>query len=125
MTIFDSEKQREANIAKNRALLAQLDLKEAGAGLGFPASKPKPQKGAKPVQPSQSRKRKAAEPLAPRRQSSRLKKPVVDPNETPEQRRKREVCTLIVERVTCCWIAVSASLDGGRGTARSRARRTN
>ena len=89
-----SEKQREANIAKNRALLAELDLKGAAAGLGFPASKPKPEKGAKPVQPSQPKKRKAAgsAPLAPRRQSSRLNKPVIDLNESPEQKRKREVC---------------------------------
>lgn len=88
ITFVDSEKEREANIAKNRALLAQLDI-----GLGFPTSKSKPQKGIKPVQASQPRKRKAAELLAPRRQSSRLNKPVVNPHETPKERRKREVFT--------------------------------
>ncbi|KAF8509262.1 WD40-repeat-containing domain protein [Gautieria morchelliformis] len=89
--LSEFEKQREANIAKNRALLAQLELKEAAAGLAFPATNPQTQKGAKPVQSSQTRKRRAAEPPAPRRQSSRLNKPVIDPNESPEQKRKREM----------------------------------
>lgn len=118
MTFVDSEKEREANIAKNRALLAQLDI-----GLGFPASKSKPQKGIKPVQASQPRKRKAAELPAPRRQSSRLNKPVVNPHETPKERRKREVFTryrMYRASVVNCLIL----LDGRRGNACSRAGRT-
>ncbi|KAG6334833.1 hypothetical protein ID866_4255, partial [Astraeus odoratus] len=83
-----SEIEREANIARNRALLEQLDLKDATASLGLPP-KPAPKPKAKPIQPAKRPKR---EPVAqpPRRQSARLKREVVDPNETPAQRRKRE-----------------------------------
>ncbi|KAF8580875.1 WD40 repeat-like protein [Ramaria rubella] len=88
--LTEFEKQREANIAKNRALLEQLELKEAAAGLSFPVSKPKTHKDAKPVQSSHAKKRKAIESSAPRRQSSRLNKPVTNPNETLGQKRKRE-----------------------------------
>lgn len=53
---------------------------------------PKPAQKAKPVQ-SRKPKRKAEDEAPPsRRQSSRLKRVLVDPNETPEERRKREVC---------------------------------
>ncbi|TFY73737.1 hypothetical protein EWM64_g10275, partial [Hericium alpestre] len=57
--------EREANIARNRALLEQLELREAVAALGMP-SKAK----AKP--------------------SARLRRTVADPNETPGRKRKRE-----------------------------------
>ncbi|CAL1704956.1 unnamed protein product [Somion occarium] len=83
MSEFDLE--REANIARNRELLAQLGIESPVAVVKIP-EKVK----AKPIQP---KKRKAkASPPPPRetRSSARLKKPVIDPNETPEQKRKRE-----------------------------------
>ncbi|KAF8838340.1 WD40 repeat-like protein [Paxillus ammoniavirescens] len=87
------EQEREANIARNRALLEQLDLKDAGSSLGaYVKPKPAPKPKAKPIQPSKRVKREATTE-APRRQSSRLKKDVVDPNETPVQKRKREAET--------------------------------
>ncbi|KAF8522250.1 WD40 repeat-like protein [Hysterangium stoloniferum] len=86
---MDFAKLREENIAKNRALLEQLELKEAVAGLGFSSSKPKPDAAAKPVQSSFSKKRKASEVVVPRRQSSRLTR-VAKASETPEERLKRE-----------------------------------
>ncbi|KAI0322216.1 WD40-repeat-containing domain protein [Amylostereum chailletii] len=84
------ELEREANIARNRALLEQLELKEAVAALGIPAKqKPPPrEKKAKPIQPAHRAKNVAAEP--PRRQSARLKRSFVDPNESPAKRQKRE-----------------------------------
>jgi hypothetical protein len=65
-----------------------LEISQGSAVLGMVK---KTKSTAKPVQPAK-RKRKEPEEEAPRRQSARLKKVVVDPNETPEQRRKREVC---------------------------------
>ncbi|KAL0946835.1 hypothetical protein HGRIS_013003 [Hohenbuehelia grisea] len=88
------ELDREANIARNRALLEQLELKQAVASLGMAAKPaPPPKTTAKPIQPKVKRPKKekveAAE--APRRQSSRLtRKGVVNPDETPAQKRKRE-----------------------------------
>ena len=85
-----SEQEREANIARNRALLEQLELKDAVAALGVPAKpKPGPKPKAKPVPATKRVKRELTEE-APRRQSARLRKDLpVDPNETPAQRRKR------------------------------------
>ncbi|KXN86877.1 hypothetical protein AN958_09472, partial [Leucoagaricus sp. SymC.cos] len=80
------ELEREANIARNRALMEGLEVSQGSALLGL-VKKVKPT--AKPVQPVK-RKRKEPEEEAPRRQSARLRKAVVDPNETPEQRKKRE-----------------------------------
>ena len=85
---FPSEKEREANIARNRALLEQLDLKDASSSLGLPP-KPAPKPKAKPIQPIKKPKREQIDRV-PRRQSARLKKEAIDPNETPAQRRKRE-----------------------------------
>ncbi|KAL4077073.1 WD40-repeat-containing domain protein [Scleroderma yunnanense] len=82
------EKEREANIARNRALLEQLDLKDASTSLGVP-SKPAPKPKAKPIQPAKKLKREHIDRV-PRRQSARLQKEVIDPNETPAQRRRRE-----------------------------------
>ncbi|KAJ8584936.1 WD40 repeat-like protein [Rhizopogon salebrosus TDB-379] len=85
------EREREVNIARNRALLDQLDLKDAVTQLGVPPKlKPNPRTRAKPVQPAKKVKREREIVEAPRRQSARLKKEVVDPNETPAQKRKRE-----------------------------------
>ncbi|KAF9218287.1 WD40 repeat-like protein [Gyrodon lividus] len=84
------EQEREANISRNRALLEQLDLKDVRSSLGVQAKpRPAPKPKAKPIQPTKRVKREAsAEP--PRRQSARLRKEVVDPNESPLQKRKRE-----------------------------------
>ncbi|KAF8552580.1 WD40 repeat-like protein [Imleria badia] len=84
------EQEREANIARNRALLEQLELKDAVAALGVPVKpKPAPKTKAKPVPAAKRVKRELTEE-APRRQSARLRKDeAVDPNETPAQRRKR------------------------------------
>ncbi|TFK42537.1 WD40-repeat-containing domain protein [Crucibulum laeve] len=86
--ISQYELEREANIARNRALLEQLELKQAVSDLPIPKSKTAKSK-AKPVQPVNRNKRER-EPEAPRRQSARLRKDTVDPNETPAQKRKRE-----------------------------------
>ncbi|KAN0076783.1 WD40-repeat-containing domain protein [Tylopilus felleus] len=84
------EQEREANIARNRALLEQLELKDAVATLGVSVKpKPAPKPKAKPVPATRRVKRELTEE-APRRQSARLRKDLlVDPNETPAQRRKR------------------------------------
>lgn len=82
------EIEREANIARNRALLEELGLKDTSTSLGLPPKHtPKPK-----AKPGQSAKRPKREPVeqAPRRLSARLRKEVIDPNETPTQRRKRE-----------------------------------
>lgn len=85
-----SELEREANIARNRALLEGLEISQGSAALGI-VKNVKAKSTTKPVQ-SAKRKRKDPEEEPPRRQSARLQKAVVDPNETPAQRKKREVC---------------------------------
>lgn len=83
-----SEREREANIARNRALLEQLELKQAVDSLGFSAKAP-PKTKAKPVQPAKKVKKEAE---APRRQSARLRSSAaIDPDESPSKKRKREV----------------------------------
>lgn len=86
------ELEREANIARNRALLEELELKQAVAGLGIPMSNPKLalKTKAKPVQPKERAKKQPSEAAAPRRQSSRLKRAAIDANESPSKRQKRE-----------------------------------
>ncbi|KAL1676964.1 WD40-repeat-containing domain protein [Schizophyllum commune] len=90
--ISQYELEREANIARNRALLAALELDNASKDLGFPAKPPPDAKKdtpkAKPVQPRKKRERKEETP-APRRQSTRLRT-TIDPNESPSKKRKRE-----------------------------------
>ncbi|KAG2111613.1 WD40-repeat-containing domain protein [Suillus discolor] len=85
------ELEREANIARNRALLEELDLKDVVTQLGIPP-KPKPanRTRAKPIQPAKTVKRAREVVEAPRRQSARLKNGVVNPNETAAQKRQRE-----------------------------------
>ncbi|KAH9005298.1 WD40 repeat-like protein [Lactarius hatsudake] len=89
------ELEREANIARNRALIEQLQLKSASASITEKAkvpAKPKQQQKpkTKPVQPIKKEKRAVQE--APRRTSARLRgsTSAVDPDETPAQKRKRE-----------------------------------
>lgn len=65
------ERQRQANIAKNKALLQELQLNAASAGLGLSKKPAAP----KPSKSSASNKRKASvkkEDIAPRRTSSRI-----------------------------------------------------
>lgn len=92
---FNSEIEREANIARNRSLLEQLELKEAVENLGVPKHKGAAKSTAKPVQPAKRVKRERQEPEAPRRQSARLRKDTFDPDESPSKRQKREVCFII------------------------------
>ncbi|PBK96921.1 WD40 repeat-like protein [Armillaria gallica] len=86
------EIDREANIARNRALLEELELKQAVEGLGFQAkpTKNEAKKRAQPVQPSKRKQTKTEEqePTV-RRHSARLRN-VTDPNESPSRKRKRE-----------------------------------
>ena len=88
-----SELEREANIARNHALLAELELKEAVSALGIPKPAPtKAKSNAKPIQPAKKVKRERNEDAAPRRTSARLRAPpAIDPNESPNSKRKREV----------------------------------
>ncbi|TDL24768.1 WD40 repeat-like protein [Rickenella mellea] len=92
--LSEYELERQANIAKNRALLEELDLTGVAAKLGLPSGSSKntakEKSKAKPVQPAKKVKRERDEVVAPRRQSSRLKREVVDPDESPSKRRKRE-----------------------------------
>ncbi|KAI0054131.1 WD40 repeat-like protein [Auriscalpium vulgare] len=89
------ELQREANIARNRALIEQLELKSAVEALGFP-SKSKSGSAtaakAKPIQPTKRVKKEKEAVDTPRRQSTRLKRAAapVDLDESPAKRRRRE-----------------------------------
>ncbi|KAF8964048.1 WD40-repeat-containing domain protein, partial [Flammula alnicola] len=84
------ELEREANIAKNRALFEDLGLKEAVRDLSASSAKAAAKSKAKPVQAKRV-KRERPEVEAPRRQSSRLlTKFHENINETPEERKLRE-----------------------------------
>lgn len=88
LTPIASEDEREANIARNRALLAEFDV-----SLDVPKPVVKKEKTkAKPVQPAKKRVKREEKPVLPVRQSTRLRRSAPDPNETPEKKRKREVC---------------------------------
>ncbi|EPT06091.1 hypothetical protein FOMPIDRAFT_1026938 [Fomitopsis schrenkii] len=83
----DYDLEREANIARNRALLAALDVT---SDLPPVKNQVKPAKSsAKPVQAANRTKRERNSPI-PVRQSARLRRTARDPNETPAQKRKRE-----------------------------------
>ncbi|EJD52938.1 WD40 repeat-like protein [Auricularia subglabra TFB-10046 SS5] len=84
--LSELERLREENVAKNRALLAELNLENTAADLGVPKPAPK----AKPVQPRKPKRKAEDEPPAPRRHSTRIRRSLADPNETPEEKRKRE-----------------------------------
>ncbi|KAJ7063356.1 WD40-repeat-containing domain protein, partial [Mycena amicta] len=77
------EIERERNIARNRALLEQLDLRHAE-----PVKSERPVQ-AKPVQPNKPRQPRERAPDGPRRHSTRLRN-IVDPNESPSKRKRRE-----------------------------------
>lgn len=85
--------EREANIARNRALLEELNLQEASLVSRKAVEKVKAEVKAKPIQPAKRVKREKTE-VEPRRQSLRLRKEAIDPNESPSKKRKREVRTL-------------------------------
>ncbi|CAG7846133.1 DNA damage-binding protein CMR1 {ECO:0000250/UniProtKB:Q12510} [Serendipita indica DSM 11827] len=107
-TLTDYERIRQQNIEANRVLLQQLDLDEGPSSLGFvpiakqaskPAAAKKAKTTAKPVQP-RKRKRTAKDDGEDsdnssveeviRRSTRRTRRRTVDPNETPEERAKRE-----------------------------------
>ncbi|RDB21409.1 DNA damage-binding protein CMR1 [Hypsizygus marmoreus] len=90
--LSEYELEREANIARNRALLEQLELKQAVADLGIPTASKKAAAKAKvkPVQHAKRVKKEKSELEVPRRQSSRLKRTIVDLDESPAKRQKRE-----------------------------------
>ena len=94
-----SELERQANIARNKALLEDLELSDAVNNIGFSKKPPLPPSKAKakarPVQPTKRAKREVFEDPGPRRQSARLKRSADDPNEGPEKKRARLVSTLI------------------------------
>ncbi|PAV23918.1 WD40 domain containing protein [Pyrrhoderma noxium] len=84
------ELEREANIARNQALLEQIfQGEESLVSRKRKVEEDKAnKKQAKPVGSEKRVKRETLDP--PRRQSARLRREVVDPNESPAQRRKRE-----------------------------------
>ncbi|KZT58936.1 WD40 repeat-like protein, partial [Calocera cornea HHB12733] len=96
------ERERLANIAHNKALLAQLKLDSAGQGFFGPKPAPAPpkEKRAKPVQPARKRRSEPALPerVMPTRSSSRLKRGAYeDPNETPDAKKRRLVTRRLQE----------------------------
>lgn len=113
-----SELERQANIAKNRALLEELELKDAVNNIGFskkpPPPPPKAKAKAKPVQPSKRAKREVVEDPGPRRQSARLKRSADDPNESPERKRARLVRTLLNSVVVVPCLPPGTTFVAGR-----------
>ena len=83
LTITHSELDREANIAKNRALFEDLGLKQSLNSLSAAKT------SAKPVQAKRVKRERPEEELVPRRQSKRLIKKSKD--ESPEEKKAREV----------------------------------
>ena len=69
-------------------------MKGAITNLALPADTSKAKAKAKPVQPARKSKRTRDEAPVATRQSSRLRKETIDPNESPSKRIKREVCRL-------------------------------
>lgn len=70
--------------------MEELELKQAISDLGIPKAKAKEPSEDK-AKPVQSKKRVKKEAEAPRRQSSRLKRTLADPDETPAKRQKHDV----------------------------------
>lgn len=122
-----SELERQANIARNKALLQELELTDAVNNIGFskkpPPPPPKAQTKAKPVQPAKRTKREAVEDPGPRRQSARLKRSADDPNESPEEKRARLVRTPLNSVVILPCLAFRATLVASRRGAETEGRR--
>ncbi|KAJ6596949.1 WD40-repeat-containing domain protein [Mycena vulgaris] len=84
------EIERSRNIARNKLLLEQLQLKQAVDDLIPVKSKPVKSQ-AKPIQSAKTKRPRDDSAEGPRRQSTRLRKDVVDPNESPSKRKRREL----------------------------------
>lgn len=112
----NSERERLANIARNREILAQLGIVDAASAI-----KSQAQTKAKPIQP---RVKKSKEPPRPTRQSTRLRRGPVDPDESPQAKRKREVST-----PPCMYnvavVKINPLLARGRGKTTERRGRTS
>ena len=121
-----SELERQANIAKNKALLDELELTDAVDNIGFskkpPPPPPKAKAKAKPVQPSKRTKREVVEDTGPRRQSARLKRSADDPNESPEKKRARLVRTLPNPVTFIPCLVSGTTFVASRGAAATRGR---
>ncbi len=91
-----SEIDRDANIAKNRALFEDLGLKQAIHSLGTTTVKP----AAQPVQPKRVKREREEDLPAPRRQSRRLQRKL-NADETPEERLLREVGVSLLVCFAC------------------------
>jgi len=123
-----SELERQANIARNKALLEELQLVDAVDDIGFsknpPPPPPKAKAKAKPVKPTNPAKRKAVEDPGPRRQSARLKRSADDPNESPEKKRARLVRDLLnaVPVITCSIFGSTILARRGRAETKGRRR---
>lgn len=87
-----SEAERKATLAKNQEILAKLDLSNPILSLPSKTKTKTSSPKAKPVQPAKKKVKREASPIRPTRQSARLRRSTqVDSNETPTQKRKREV----------------------------------
>ncbi|KAJ7046836.1 WD40-repeat-containing domain protein [Mycena alexandri] len=83
------EIERQRNIDRNKALLEQLQLRQAVQDL-VPAKPKAPAKSqAKPVQSTKAKRPREETSEGPRRQSARLRQ-VIDPDESPSKRQRRE-----------------------------------
>lgn len=114
-----SELERQANIARNKALLEELELEDAVKNIGIPKKQPPPppkaKARAKPVQPAKRLKREVAEDPGPRRQSARLKRSADDPNEGPEKKRARLVRALLDSVAVIPSLTLETTLVASRG----------
>lgn len=94
--LSDYERQRQENIAKNRALFQQLQLEAAATGLGpkKAAAKPKPAAGQKRKRPEP----KVKEELLPRRTSSRIRGIVADSEVAQKKAEEERVAWVEAEK---------------------------
>ncbi|KAJ7343432.1 WD40-repeat-containing domain protein [Mycena albidolilacea] len=83
------ELERERNIARNKALLEQLQLKQAVESL-VPVKASTSKSHAKPIQSAKTKRPREEVTEGPRRQSARLRRGAIDPNESPSERKRRE-----------------------------------
>ncbi|KLO13552.1 WD40 repeat-like protein [Schizopora paradoxa] len=89
MKLTAYEQERERQIAKNKELLEQLGITEQVSTFTTRSETPPTKSGSgKPAVKRVKREREDSE-LAPRRQSQRLRKEEIDPNESPSQKKRR------------------------------------
>ncbi|KAI0810927.1 WD40-repeat-containing domain protein [Irpex lacteus] len=88
----DFEAEREATIARNRALLAQLDITLDVPQAPKPKSKASTKAKSRTSQSAAKKRKRSASPPPTRstRQSTRLRRTAPPANESPEEKRKRE-----------------------------------